>query len=90
MIHNGLEQEAARMYPLKHLNSLNTVGYREFFDYFEGKISKEKAIELIKRNTRRYARKQLTWFRKDPDYTWFSADETREVIKFVESVILGK
>jgi tRNA dimethylallyltransferase len=87
MIQNGLEQEAQEVFHLKHLNSLNTVGYREFFDYFEGKISKEKAIELIKRNTRRYARKQITWFRNDPDVTWFNSGETKQLIKFIESVL---
>jgi tRNA dimethylallyltransferase len=87
MIQNGLEQEAQEVFHLKHLNSLNTVGYREFFDYFEGKISKEKAIELIKRNTRRYARKQITWFRNEPDVTWFNSGEPKQLIKFIESVL---
>jgi tRNA dimethylallyltransferase len=90
MISCGLEQEALRMYPLKQLNSLNTVGYREFFDYFEGKISKERAIELIKRNTRRYARKQITWFRNDPDVTWFHPDERMQLIHFIENSIQVK
>ncbi len=90
MVFNGLEQEALRMFPLKHLNSLNTVGYREFFDYFEGKISKEKTIELIKRNTRRYARKQLTWFRNDPEVTWFHPDNKIQLINFIKNTIQRK
>ncbi len=87
MISNGLEEEALRMFPLRHLNPLNTVGYREFFEYFDGKISKVKAIELIKRNTRRYARKQLTWFRNDSEYTWFRPEEIKKLIKFIEITI---
>jgi len=85
MMQNGLENEARELYPYKHLNSLNTVGYRELFQYFDGDISREKAIELIKRNSRRYARKQLSWFRKDKEITWFSPDNSKEVIKFVNS-----
>lgn len=87
MVAGGLEQEALKVYPLKHLTALNTVGYREFFDYFEGTITLEKAKELIKRNTRRYARKQITWFRKDPAYSWFSHEESEELIKFIEKSI---
>lgn len=87
MIQAGLEKEAKTFYPFKHLNSLNTVGYREFFSYFDGEISKGKAIELIKRNSRRYARKQLTWFRKDPEMNWFEPTETHRIISFVENKI---
>ena len=90
MIANGLEQEAFRVFPLRHLNSLNTVGYRELFACFEGKTSKEKAIELIKRNTRRYARKQITWFGKDPQVTWFRPDETSQLIRFIENSIQNR
>lgn len=85
MIANGLEEEARAWHHKKHLNSLNTVGYRELFQYFDGEISREKAIELIKRNSRRYARKQLSWFRRNKEITWFSPDNPNEVIKFVES-----
>ena len=87
MLKFGLEEETRKVYHLKHLNSLNTVGYREFFDYFDGLISREKAIELIKRNTRRYARKQLTWFRKDPEMNWFQPGETDKIINFIENKI---
>lgn len=85
MLEAGLEDEARKVYPLKNLNALNTVGYREFFTCFSGEISKEKAIEWIKRNTRRYARKQLTWFRKDPEINWFHPDEPKKIIEFLKN-----
>lgn len=87
MVTQGLEEEARKLYPLKHLNALNTVGYYEWFDYFDGLITKEKAIELIKRNSRRYARKQITWFRNDPGVTWFEPNETEKMIAFLEKQI---
>lgn len=90
MIQAGLETEARDLYSLKHLNALNTVGYREFFAFFDGAITREKAIELIKRNTRRYARKQLTWFRNDPEMTWFEPGQTNEIINFIENHINNK
>ena len=74
MIQAGLEEEARRMYHLKGLNALMTVGYREMFDYFDGKISRDEAIELIKRNTRRYAKRQMTWFSKDKEINWLGTD----------------
>jgi tRNA dimethylallyltransferase len=61
------------------------VGYRELFSFFDGEIPREKAIELIKRNTRRYARKQLTWFRNDPDITWFNPADTEKIMKFLKT-----
>jgi len=64
MVRRGLEKEVERLHPMRHLNALNTVGYKEFFDYFEKKISYDKAIDEIKKNTRRYAKRQITWFRK--------------------------
>jgi tRNA dimethylallyltransferase len=87
MVEAGLEEEAHGVYPLKHLNSLNTVGYREFFAHFNGEITKEKAIELIKRNSRRYARKQLTWFRKDAEMNWFTPQDSAKIIKFIQNKI---
>lgn len=83
MVEEGLEQEARSVYALKHLTALNTVGYREWFSFFDGEISREKAIELIKRNSRRYARKQLTWFRNDPLMNWFEPSQTNEIITFI-------
>jgi len=85
MIKNGLELEAKSVYPQKHLNSLNTVGYRELFSFFDDEISREKAIELIKRNSRRYARKQLTWFRKDKEIVWFEPNQTDHIIQYIET-----
>lgn len=83
MLENGLEQEARKLYPKRQLNSLQTVGYRELFDYFDGKTSYAEAIELIKRNTRRYAKRQLTWFRRDTDIRWFAPDETAQIIGYI-------
>ena len=87
MIEAGLEEEARSVFPLIHLNSLNTVGFREFFAHFNGEISKEKAIELIKRNTRRYARKQLTWFRKDSEMNWFHPQDSKKIIELIQNKI---
>jgi len=84
MMQDGLEREARNIYPNRHLNSLNTVGYKELFAYFDGEISKEKAVELIKRNTRHYARKQLTWLRKDESIHWFEPHQLSEIIDFAE------
>jgi tRNA dimethylallyltransferase len=85
MINDGLIEEARSVYPFKNLNSLNTVGYKEIFDYFDNKISKEKAIELIKRNSRRYARRQLTWFNRDAEINWFDIATIDEIIPFIEN-----
>jgi tRNA dimethylallyltransferase len=87
MIARGLEKEARDLYPLKNLNALNTVGYREFFDYFENKISKEQAAELIKRNSRRYAKRQVTWWGKDKTIKWFHPDEEQEIIYYIENLL---
>jgi tRNA dimethylallyltransferase len=84
MIKEGLENEVENLLPYKSLNALNTVGYREFFDYFDGKTSIDTAIELIKRNTRRYARKQLTWFRNDQQMQWFQPNNITGIIEFIE------
>jgi tRNA dimethylallyltransferase len=86
MIENGLANEARQYYKDRHLNSLNTVGYKELCDYFDNKITLEKAVELIKRNTRNYARKQLTWFKKEKDISWFSPDETNKIIDFITTI----
>jgi tRNA dimethylallyltransferase len=83
MISNGLLNEARKYYKDKYLNSLNTVGYKELFDYLDNKITFETAVELIKRNTRNYARKQLTWFRKEKDIKWFNFDETGKIFDFI-------
>ena len=71
MIEQGLVEEVRSLIPYKHLPALQTVGYKELFDYFDGKIELEHAVELIKQNTRQYAKRQLTWFKKDGEYEWF-------------------
>jgi tRNA dimethylallyltransferase len=83
MIRLGLEGEARHLHEHKNLNALNTVGYKEFFEYFEGKISKEKAIDLIKRNSRHYAKHQITWWAKDKDIKWFHPEKKQEIIEFI-------
>lgn len=84
MLENGFEQEARRVYPLRHLNSLNTVGYKEMFRYISGEWSLPQAIEKIQRNTRVYAKKQMTWFQRDADINWFRPDEEKEILDFVK------
>lgn len=86
MMEAGLEAEARRVYPLRHLNSLQTVGYKELFQYFDGEISLQEAVELIKRNSRRYAKRQLTWFRRDEAVRWFHPSEVEAVIAWVEGL----
>jgi tRNA dimethylallyltransferase len=76
MIAMGLEDEAKNLMPYRHLNALNTVGYSELFDYFDGKITRNEAIEKIKQNTRRFAKRQLTWVRKDLEINWFEPSES--------------
>jgi tRNA dimethylallyltransferase len=87
MVKSGLEEEARLLYDRRHLNALNSVGYREFFDYFDGNISREKAIELIKRNSRRYAKRQITWWNKDLDIRWFHPDRTNEIVEYIRQSI---
>ncbi len=90
MFAEGLEQEARNLHPFRHLNSLNTVGFRELFEYFDGTISPEEAKEKIKANSRKYARKQLTWFRRDPEITWFTPDMKEEIIAFTNRQLQGQ
>lgn len=89
MICEGLEEEAKSLFELKHLNALNSVGYKEFFDYFEGILSKEKAIELIKRNTRRFAKRQITWWAKDKEIRWFGTEQTEVITRFIEESLVS-
>jgi tRNA dimethylallyltransferase len=84
MIEEGLVEEARKLFPLKHLNALNTVGYKELFDFFEGLTTLEHAVEKIKTNSRRYAKRQLTWFRKDPEYKWFNPEDFRSILELPE------
>ena len=83
MMADRLLEEAKRLYPMRHLNALNTVGYKELFDYIDGRWSLEEAVERIKGNTRRYARKQLTWYKKDEQIRWFRPDETDNIIEYI-------
>lgn len=87
MLEDGLLAEARRFYPYRDCNSLKTVGYRELFEYFDEKISLEEAIRLIKRNSRHYAKKQLTWFRKDESIRWFSPFEIEEILRYSNNII---
>lgn len=80
MLAVGLETEARALYPCRDLNALQTVGYKELFDYFDGKTSFKEAVTLIKRNSRRYAKRQLTWFRRDPEIRWFRPEQIEEMI----------
>ena len=80
---NGLKEEAKSVYPKRHLNSLQTVGYKELFDYIDGRWPLEEAVERIKGNTRRYARKQLTWYKKDEQIRWFHPDDKETIINYI-------
>lgn len=83
MMNEGLLKEAMELFPHKHLNSLQTVGYRELFEFFEGKTDLETAIENIKKNTRRYSKRQLTWNRKDKSMEWFSPKEKNKILNYI-------
>lgn len=85
MVADGLIQEAEKMYPYRNLNSLNTVGYKELFDYFDGKCTLEEAVFRIKCDTHKYCRKQLTWFKRDKDIHWFSPNNVEEIINYIRS-----
>ena len=86
MMADGLLEEVKAMYPKRSLNALNTVGYKELFDYLDGRWSLEEAVERIKGNTRRYARKQLTWYKKDDQIRWFHPDEITTIIDNITSL----
>ena len=85
MMAGGLLEEVKTMYPKRSLNALNTVGYKELFDYIDGRWPLEEAVERIKGNTRRYARKQLTWYKKDNQIRWFHPDEITTIIDYIIS-----
>lgn len=84
MIESGLFEEAEQLYPVKHLNALQTVGYKEIFDFMESKYDKEEAIRLLKRNSRRYAKRQLTWFKKDASISWYSPLDFDAAVNYVD------
>ena len=85
MVEEGLEAEARSMYPKRHLNALQTVGYRELFEYFDGNCTFEEAVELVKRNSRRYAKRQLTWFRRDENTAWFHPNDLEAILEYISS-----
>jgi tRNA dimethylallyltransferase len=87
MMQHGLLKEAEGLHPYKNLNALNTVGYKELFDYFDDKTSLDKAVDLIKQHTRNYAKRQVTWFKNDEDCTAFAPDEIEKIKAFVEIVL---
>ncbi len=87
MIGAGLFEEAKMLYPFKHLNALQTVGYSEIFKYLDGDYDKEEAIRLLKRNSRRYAKRQLTWFRRDNTIQWFHPDDFEKIEDFIRNQI---
>ena len=84
MIAAGLFDEADALFGKRHLNALQTVGYSEIFGFLERKYDKEEAVQLLKRNSRRYAKRQLTWFKRDESITWFHPDQSQEIIKFLQ------
>lgn len=86
MMTDGLLEEARRVYPYRHLNSLNTVGYKELFKYLDGEWTLDFAIEKIRRNSRVYARKQMTWFKRDPDIVWFHPDDEAGIQVYLNSL----
>lgn len=90
MMKEGLLEEAENLYPLRHLNALNTVGYKELFRYLDGTWDLDLAVEKIKKNTRDYAKKQMTWFAHDNDIHWFSPDNEKEIINFITENIQSK
>ena len=85
MMEAGLLDEAKTVYQHRKLNSLNTVGYKELFSFLDGECSLDEAIDLIQRNSRKYARKQLTWFRRDPEICWFEPEQVQEIISYIEN-----
>jgi len=84
MMEEGLEDEARALYPLRGLNALNTVGYKELFAFFDGSINREEAVRQIQSNSRRYMRKQLTWFKHDEQIRWFHPDNIKEIINYLD------
>lgn len=88
MVEEGLVEEAKSLYHFKGCNALNTVGYKEIFKHFDGEISLEESIQEIKNHTRKYARQQITWFRKYDDMTWFSQEKKQEIIDYIDNKLL--
>ncbi len=89
MVENGLVKEARELEQFKGIVPLKTIGYRELFEHFDGEYGLERAIELIQRNSRHYARRQLTWFRRYDDTKWFEPTDEKEIIDYINSVIMN-
>ena len=87
MLDAGMVDEALKVYPKRELNALNTVGYKELFEYLDGLTTIDEAIFKIQSNTRRYARKQLTWYKKDVDIKWFHPDNIEEILKYTRTLL---
>ena len=87
MLADGFSEEALRMIPYRHLNALNTVGYKEMLDYLDGLVTMEQTIDRIQSNTRRYARKQLTWYKRDEEMRWFDPVEVGAIIAYIDERI---
>lgn len=87
MVDEGLIDEALRVYPKRDLNALNTVGFKEMFDYLDGLITLDEAIRQIQSNTRRYMRKQITWFKKDETVRWFNPNEIESLIGYIDTCL---
>lgn len=87
MIGQGLFEEAKSLLPFRAHQALQTVGYKEIFDYLDGEYDREEAIRLLKRNSRRYAKRQLTWFKKDKEFVWFDARKQEEILKYIDGSI---
>ena len=87
MIDEGMIKEALHVYPKRTLNSLNTVGYKEMFEYLDGLTTLDETIFKIQSNTRKYARKQLTWYKKDDDLQWFNPDNVEEILKYISTIV---
>ena len=85
MITAGLFDEAEKLYPYREHNALQTVGYQEIFDFMDGKYNKEEALRLWKRNSRRYAKRQLTWFKRDAEINWFKPDQFEGILSLVNN-----
>ena len=88
MMQRGLLEEVKALLPYKNENAMRTVGYQELVAYFEGNLPLQEAVDLIKRNTRRYAKRQLTWLRKDEGYQWFYPNELQKVIRYIQQQLL--
>jgi tRNA dimethylallyltransferase len=84
MISEGLFAEAESLYPFRNINALQTVGYQEIFDYMDGKYDREEAVRLLKRNSRRYAKRQLTWFQRDSEIIWMEPHNIDGIIRAIE------